>query len=201
MRAAVFVRYNGANGLGHLAWAFDSDTDLADCGSVENPEGKLILQPVDIGFWTDSTKSPIPDMTQRAYNDAKYIDLLSANPAEAYSTVLWIAAEAYKVVGRNCLDDVYDVLSAYGVSQLPPPAHVWEPNEWFDKFTNGTKIPVSTFDWSSSRQPAHLNAMFALPSRVQTLQGVAPKPPSWRIQGTPAFNQLQQWISIVTPRR
>jgi hypothetical protein len=38
-RAAAFIRFNAADGAGHVGWAFDfSDSDV-NAGAVENPNG------------------------------------------------------------------------------------------------------------------------------------------------------------------
>src|SRR5438552_133267 len=58
--AAIFVRWNGADGLGHIGWAFQTDYDLQTqrnsywYGSVENPSGKVSVpagDPLAVGFW------------------------------------------------------------------------------------------------------------------------------------------------------
>jgi len=196
VRAAVFVRYAGAFGLGHVGWAFDCDAQLADCGAIEDPGSDPIVQPVDMGFWTDTSIDPVPFAIDRKYDEVKYVDLETAAPAAAYGTVLWVAAQRYIVVTRDCLDDVYDVLTSYGVPNLPPPAHTWAPNQWFAQF-DGTQLPITQFHWRSTRPPGQVDSMSRLPSRAQALRNLSSGAPPWRIEGTPESATLQQRISDV----
>jgi hypothetical protein len=194
VRAAVFVRRSGANGVGHVGWAFDCDAILADCGAVENPSGDpLNVQPIDMGFWTDTSIDPVQFAKLRQYDEVKYFDLSGAQPAMAYGKMLWVAAQPYEVVGRNCLNDVYDVLTTYGVANLPPPVDHWFPNDWFDR-VNAPSMPVASFDWRLGRTAAHIAEMEALPTWSEALRDVHIGPPRWVIKGTPEYLDLQQRI-------
>lgn len=118
MRAAAVCRYEGASGLGHVGWAFDSDANLVNCGSVENPLGRPSCSVPDMGYWDVDISDPMPLFVQRNYVDIKYIDLANVDLNSAISTVQWVAQQPYSVFGRNCLDDVYDILRAYGIQDL-----------------------------------------------------------------------------------
>jgi hypothetical protein len=181
-RAAAFVRYAGADGAGHLGWAFDAGTAV-DAGSVENPSGLPTAPPPDMGFWSDAAPSPIADMVERAYNALKYVDLTTADSASAEQTVAWVAQQWYCVFGRNCMDDVYDVLRAYGVPNLPPPVDHWLPNDWFTAFA-ATDAPLAGFVWPAPA-PAIAAPAIAKPAPV------AVQPP-WRHEGTPEWRDLQR---------
>jgi hypothetical protein len=184
LRSAVFARYSGAFGLGHVGWALDCDAQLADCGAIENPCGGPIVQPVDMVIWTDTSIDPVPFVISGRYDVVKYFDLLNANPANAYSQVLTVAAESYTVAERNCLDDVYDVLTAYGVSGLPAPTHVLIPNVWFDRL-EPIAIPIDSFHWRADRSRQEAEALTRLPPREISLRNIKVGPPPWRIEGTP----------------
>src|SRR5579884_3841238 len=122
MRAAVFIRYHSGDGFGHVAWAFDVGDGLVSAGSVENHSGHLFTPATKMGFWNDCVADPVAAMRRCGYNDLKWLDVPNANPELAYRTVLWIEQEAYKALHRNCEDDVYDVLRAYGVEGLALPS-------------------------------------------------------------------------------
>ena len=66
MRGAAFVRYAGADGLGHVGWAFDYDAADVNAGSVENPSGAPSSDPADMGYWDVFVPSPIPAMAEKA---------------------------------------------------------------------------------------------------------------------------------------
>jgi hypothetical protein len=135
-RAAAFVRCEGADGSGHLGWAFDLDSGETYCGSVENPQGLPSCDPADMVFWNQESPAPVALMAARrpAYESLKYVDLAAGNSLDAQSTIAWIATQPYCLFGRNCMDDVYDVLRSYGVPNLPPPVLHWFPNNWFAGF-------------------------------------------------------------------
>lgn len=131
MKAAIFIRRNGAGGLGHVGWAFEYTDGLHNAGAVENPPGTPVASPTDMGFWTVKTNNPVQPMQQRDYDGYKIIDLERGNAPKAWSTVLWVKKQWYTLLFGNCMDDVYNVLTAYGV-QLPLPAQYVTPNAWFD---------------------------------------------------------------------
>jgi len=45
MRVAAFVRYAGADGLGHAGWAFDLGGGLTDCGRVLKSAARSARKP------------------------------------------------------------------------------------------------------------------------------------------------------------
>jgi hypothetical protein len=146
MRAAAFVRYHSGDGFGHVGWAFDVGGELADAGSVENHSGHIFTPATRMGFWNERSTDPVARMREHRYDDLKWIDVAAPNPILAYRTVLWIRREAYKVLHRNCEDDVYDVLRAYGAQNLAPPSLFWFPKTWFGRF-DGTLEHVASYAW------------------------------------------------------
>lgn len=194
MRAAAFVRYSGAMGAGHVGWSFDFDADNINGGSVENPGGSPSCDPSDMGYWDVFCYDPIPEMAERHYDALKYIDITGGDPAAAYQTALWIAQQPYSVVGRNCLDDVYDVLRAYGVKDMPPPSHDWLPNEWFSLWTQATFSVLSAFEW----RPVGAASLAFLPKKDEVVPQLLASVPAWRQPGTIEWHGLQSELAAVS---
>jgi hypothetical protein len=176
-----------------VGWGFDCDAQLADCGAVENPIGDPFVQPIDMGFWTDTSFDPMPFVISRRYEYVKYFDLLAANPVDAYGKMLWIAAETYKVITRNCLDDVFDVLSAYGVKGLPTPTDTIAPDVWFDRVA-APKMSVTAFHWRSDRPEGDAAAMARLTPWQAALRNLCVGPPPWRVEGRPEHAEFQRRV-------
>ena len=184
MRAAVFVRYHSGDELGHVAWAFDAVPEKqVNSGSVENHSGHLFSASRADGFWSQFTSDPMPILRSRRYDDVKYVEVENPDPVAAYRVVLWIREQAYRAAFRNCEDDAYDVLRAYGVQDLPPPSLHWLPKRWFRLF-RGTKVPVATFHWSG----AGARARDAQPIDFDLLE---PLRPTWRYPLHADFHRLR----------
>lgn len=200
MRAAAVVRYEGANGAGHVGWGFDSDLGQVNCGSVENPSGKPSCSVDRMGYWDAVVANPIPEFTQRNYVDIKFVDLSTVDVNRAIETAKWVAEQPYSVIGRNCLDDVYDVLRAYGVLDLPPPSHDWLPNEWFGMWPgNGASARLASFAWPPQHPDYTEETATFFKSIVRPLTTRA-KEPAWRTPGTPEWHDLQEKLAAVSSR-
>jgi hypothetical protein len=185
MRAAVVVRYGGADDLGHVGWAFDLSSDEVNAGAVENPSGAPRSSAPTTGFWQESLADPMPCIRQHNYNDVKVIDLPKGDPVAAYGVVKWVGTQAYDVVGRNCLDDVYDVMRAYRVADLPLPSHDLLPNEWFVQF-RGRVAAVATYAWPKSQPSAFTRALRRIAKRTTPRLR-----PTWRTPGHADARDLQ----------
>jgi hypothetical protein len=174
-RAAVFVRYRSGDGAGHVGWAFEYDAPKRiDAGSVENHSGGIHADASHMDFWSELSSDPVACMRKNQYDDVKFVDVDDPDPVSAYETVLWIEKHAYTAILRNCLDDAYDVLRAYGVAGLEPPSHDWFPKNWFAHF-NGTQRPVAEFDWHEGRtEQAGGNQTLPDPDSLE------PQAPDWR---------------------
>ena len=128
-------------------------------------------------------------MQRRNYDDLKYTELDSGDAVAAYRTVKWLATKPYQLIQRNCMDDAYDVLRAYGVPNLPVPSHEILPNEWFLQFQAACNS-VASFVWTKEKklapvQRAVVNVVLkALPAKV----------PTWRQAGHPDWHMLQAQI-------
>jgi hypothetical protein len=180
MRAGVFIRYHSGDGFGHVGWAFDAGGGLVDAGSVENHSGHIFTPATEMGFWNDCFTDPVEQMRKHGYDDLKWIDVPDANPALAHRTVLWIKHEAYKALHRNCEDDVYDVLRAYGAQHIPWPTLLWFPNSWFKHF-RATLEHVAEFEWHADE--AGTDASIARGDAT-------PWRPPWRRPWHPHFHLL-----------
>jgi hypothetical protein len=175
MRAAVFIRYHGADELGHVGWAFDFDPVGVNSGSVENHRGSFFAPNAADDFWTEFSGDPVAIMRARGYDDAKYVDLEAADPLCAYRVVLWVQTQAYKAAHRNCEDDAYDVLRAFGVKNLPAPVFHWFPKRFFALF-NGTLAHLPTFAWPKAATVQTGGSSIETPD----LQALTPLRPQWR---------------------
>lgn len=165
------MRYHSGDGFGHVGWAFDMG-DGVDAGSVENHSGHLFTPAGDMGFWNGRFSDPVAEMRKRGYNDLKWVEVENADPVLAYRTVLWIEREAYKVLHRNCEDDVYDVLRAFGLENLPAPTLIWFPKSWFKRF-RGALEHLPEFAWP---RPRYLGRV-SIPAHDTS---VRPWRPTWR---------------------
>jgi hypothetical protein len=182
MRAAVFVRYRSGDGAGHVGWAFEYDPPTCiEAGSVENHGGGIHTDAKDMGFWNELSDDPVACMRKLQYDDVKFVDVVDADPVAAYQTVLWIEKHAYNAILRNCLDDAYDVLRAYGMEDIEWPSHDWFPKNWFAHF-NGTQRKVSEFEWNEGQSNTAKGANVPDPASLE------PKAPEWRNPFRSAFS-------------
>jgi hypothetical protein len=203
LQAAVFVRASGAFGLGHVGWCFGLDPTLFDDGSVENPPGTPFTPPNADGFWNIATTLPIGPFRYKAYDHFKVFSVAAAYPDRALEVVSWISQQPYFVLGRNCMDDVYDVLRAFGMQNLVPPYVAWIPNVWFQELPGQAQpIPDPPLEWTFGKRPTEATWR-QLPPVVQEqrLDIVEAKCPPWRTPGTKEFAGLQAEISKIPKRK
>lgn len=145
-RAVVFVRRTAANGLGHIAWAFEWTNGWFNVGSVENLASKLFVSPAEMGFWSTHTLDPVATMQKREYpyDEYKLFFVSQPRPKAAWKTVIWESQEPYSFVHHNCSDVAYEILRAYGCEELFDPAKEYVPNDWFDAIP-GASYSIETF--------------------------------------------------------
>src|SRR5690349_1767561 len=67
-KAVVFLRRSGADGIGHVGWAFDNADGTFTTGSIENPRHTFYTNPHDMGFWVVRVRDPISPMRARRYH-------------------------------------------------------------------------------------------------------------------------------------
>jgi hypothetical protein len=202
--AAVFVRESGASGLGHVGWAFAIDANTFDDGSVENPPGTPFTPPSEDGFGDCevSASAFVHPFALLGYDHYKTLTAPNPDPEAALQTVNWISTQPYSLFGQNCEDDVYDVLRAFGVPDLPAPVW-WDaiPNEWFAALPEPA-LPVT------SKAKARRYGL-AVPAGERVIPQIKPWPsirypafpPPWRIPGTKEFDEFQSEISKPHPQK
>ena len=191
-RAIVFVRHQGANGLGHISWAFEWNNGWFNAGSVENLEGKPFAKPEEMGFWSAHTLDPIGAMQKQQipYDEYKIFYVKEPHPKDAWKTVIWESREPYYVLRHNCNDVAYDILRAFGATDLLDPVEGLVPNDWYDAqpgrsyvIEENPTIPVHLHKMSK-RELAIKEIMLTIPPRVQGT------PPPWRVNGWRAWYEL-----------
>ena len=80
----------------------------------------------------------------------KIIEVNSPNPNAAIQMVQQIAQEPYQVIGNNCMDAVYRILKAYGVSLSKPSDDIY-PMNWLTNMNSNAYVlqdSVAKIDFS-----------------------------------------------------
>jgi len=191
-RAIVFVRHPGANGLGHIGWAFEWNNGWFNAGSVENQAGKPFVKPEDMGFWSVHTLDPIGAMQKQVitYDEYKVFYVTEPRPKDAWKTVIWESRHPYSVLRHNCNDVAYDILRAYGVTELLDPVEGLVPNDWYDAQPGPSYIILETpaipihLHLMSKRELIRREILLTIPPNVQGT------PPPWRVNGWRAWYEL-----------
>ncbi len=191
-RAIVFVRHIGANGLGHIGWAFEWNNGWFNTGSVENSAGKAFARPEDMGFWSAHTLDPIGAMQKQVltYDEYKVYFVTEPRPKDAWKTVVWESRQPYSVLRHNCNDVAYDILRAYGVTELLDPVEGLVPNDWYDAQPGPSYIIEETpvipihLHLMSKRELIRREIILSIPSHIQGT------PPPWRVNGWRAWYEL-----------
>ncbi len=136
------MKWRGGDGAGHVAWGFDLPDGRVCIGSVENHSGHVFTPAKDMGFWLQFAQDVVPPLQERSYDDAAIFEVPQSDYVSAYRVTQWIKHSAYRAFSRNCEDDAYDVLRAYGVEHLEAPFFNWFPRWWFSKL-RATKTPIA----------------------------------------------------------
>jgi uncharacterized membrane protein HdeD (DUF308 family) len=195
-RAIVFVRHPGANGLGHIGWAFEWNNGWFNAGSVENEKGKPFVKPQEMGFWSVHTLDPIGAMQKQilTYDEYKVYYVTYPHPKDAWKAVIWESRQPYSVLRHNCNDVAYDVLRAYGATELLDPVEGLVPNDWYDALPGPSyvieerpTIPLHLHKMSK-RELATTEIMLTIPPRIQGT------PPPWRVNGWRAWQELNRTL-------
>jgi uncharacterized membrane protein HdeD (DUF308 family) len=191
-RAIVFVRHPGANGLGHIGWAFEWNNGWFNAGSVENQVGKPFVKPQDMGFWSVHTLDPIGAMQKQevTYDEYKVYYVTQPRPKDAWKVVIWESRQPYSVFRHNCNDVAYDILRAYGATELLDPVEGLVPNDWYDAQPGPSYIIQETpaipihLHLMSKRELLRKEILLTIPPHVQGT------PPPWRVNGWRAWYEL-----------
>jgi uncharacterized membrane protein HdeD (DUF308 family) len=191
-RAVVFVRRLGANGLGHIGWAFEWNNGWFNTGSVENRTNKPYAKPEEKGFWTAHTLDPTATMHSQnsTYDEYKTFYIAQPHPKEAWKTAIWESRQPYYALRYNCNDAAYNILRAFGANELIDPAEQHVPNDWFDalpgpsyKIAEHPIIPLRLHKMSQ-RELATSEILLTIPARIN---GTAPP---WQQKGWRAIHEL-----------
>lgn len=130
-RARVYNRRVGAHGAGHVGWAFLAEDDLWEAGAVER--GGTITPPGKAGYWSQVMVDPNPRMISLSYDSYKEFEVEVPSIALARAHEFKVMSRFFNLVLHNCMQDTYDVLTAYG-ALLPPINKRWDfkPNTWYN---------------------------------------------------------------------
>jgi hypothetical protein len=186
----VIRRSQSAFGMGHVGWAYQQSNGTWMCGATENPKSCIGCSGEDKGFWSlpyaaadvpsiFGTARKLPAGMCPPYTDYKIVKAARPNTAEAWSRVCWCRKRPFEVPYRDCLDDTYDILTAFGVKSLPPPI-VAAPNLWFD-LIRSTSRPVPRGG--------------PVPPARREKKLVKGAPSIWRVHGTPEFEELNELLA------
>jgi uncharacterized membrane protein HdeD (DUF308 family) len=174
-RAVVFVRRRAAYGLGHIAWGFEWMNGWFNVGSVENILRKPFTNPGQMDFWSVHTLNPSATIQNREfpYDEYKLFFVAQPHPKEAWKTVVWESQQPYAFVHHNCCDATYEILHAYGCTELLDPAKEYIPNDWYDALpgtsyliNEGAALPVYPH-LQSRREIVTREIALAIPARLR----------------------------------
>jgi len=149
-QAFVFIDMNGADGFGHVGFGFLVAPGVYAYGSLENPNGDAVIAKGQYnGYWfqTGSAIEMFCAFLAKPYNPVvkEYV----SGPAYACSAIFTAEqyyTTGYCLLGNNCLNVVYTVLTNYGVPDLPSPdSPTLVPNVWYGS--------LSTSEWQEYSFP------------------------------------------------
>jgi hypothetical protein len=138
--AVVFLRSGAAGGIGHAGWGYyDPSTQTWTYGAVEGGAssggvGDPFISPgQNNGAWNQSGSfsDMVTAMNGLGYTSAIELPTATANTAAAQAIVNAQAGQGYNMFNNNCATTTYNVLTAYGVTNMPYPS--WSdisPNAW-----------------------------------------------------------------------
>jgi RHS repeat-associated protein len=155
-QAIVFVDKEGARipligsmvePAGHVAWAYEHSPGCFVYGSTDNPNGGARSPSQQKGIWKKfscNLDEVWSEMKDKGYDDYKVVNVVNPQAGKANNAYQKTTTLDYNVFGRNCMDDTYDVLRAYGAN-LPDPSKNWRPNDFYDRTQSRNSIPYSRY--------------------------------------------------------
>ena len=148
--ASTFIRRNGANGAGHVGWAFEHSPGKSIIGAIENFSGGPFTDPNHKGMWhrMAPNNKVLNYFKAMNYDEYKMLELpMQAVRVEAALAGLrWWEKQSYNVLFANCLHATYDILTRYGCHL---PKADWErifPNNWFDQIPVPSHVVVPNLE-------------------------------------------------------
>jgi hypothetical protein len=147
--AIIAVRTTSVDNLGHVGVGFQNEDGTWTIGGIENTGGSPVVIPgadnrvgiasavgslYNNGGWTE-TKKTLTDVEvifhSLSYDGFKIIQVSDSKSNLADAEINKFPTRGYDVVTNNCLSATIDVLTAYGVKDLPYQiAHV-APNDYY----------------------------------------------------------------------
>ena len=128
---------------GHVGWGFQMGANKYWYGATEGPGvGKKWNRQGTRSQMMNDFKIGGPVVKQTGYYVTRRCGSVpNTNLTAAYKAVHWVQYKSeYAGIGNNCMDNVYRILQAYGVSNLPSttwPVSHWFPNNWYKAFPWG----------------------------------------------------------------
>ncbi|MEQ1933933.1 MAG: hypothetical protein ABL962_08655 [Fimbriimonadaceae bacterium] len=142
LQAFVFLRKDGAplpvGFMGHVGWAFQLEDGTYYGGATENSTGNLVVKPGDDNGWWGKAAGSLDVLVNLFrtldYDCYKAVTVRSPNPSAAKTVADSTEHRGYIGLTNNCLDHVFDVLTAYGEPGLPFRFQYPSPRSWFAMF-------------------------------------------------------------------
>ncbi|MDD4978054.1 MAG: hypothetical protein PHI29_05430 [Gallionella sp.] len=196
MKAIVVIRKDAAAGLGHVGWGFYWDQQTSIVGSTENPLGTAHTSAFEKGAWKKRIRHEAVLTEFRSgrvlvgvqvppYRSYKVIEVGNPDPQYAWKVVNACEQKDYWLSGfpegRNCMDDAYDILRAFGCANLPTPQQAVSPINWFNLIA---AIEHDLYAEKTLRNSMHAEESFSMPE----VKGF--DLPVWRQEGTAEFEAL-----------
>lgn len=158
-KAMVFLRPSGARHHGHVGWAFSLPGGGSLAGGVEMPNMSLRLwqAPSRMGFWSllvedaEGAMTAPPNWRQwnSRYDLYKEIPVEAPDIRKALREVKKVSNTTWRLIGQNCMNATFQILSAYGAPDLPTPSFVWGPIRFFNDIDVPVKVikePIAVVD-------------------------------------------------------
>lgn len=170
--ACVFSAPSGVTGVvpgdewaGHVGWGFlwTSVGGLPggnwEFGANEGPSGDLTSNTWFAGGWGAVEGTSRNDMLAEFKNGGPYegagfyesykcVTVPNPNPSAADTEAGNEYGQLYAIPGQDCESQVYNVLKAYGVSDLPNDLLTPDPNSWYNDLTTqagfGSPTPLNS---------------------------------------------------------
>jgi hypothetical protein len=128
--------------IGHVGWGFRLPSGNWEFGANEGPGNLLLIS--NTWYATGTRQQMLMAFRDKGHHhNAKYytqykctsVNTTNADIEAAGTTVGQEYNELYAVPGRDCESQVYNVLAAYGVNNLPSdtsPFYALSPDNWFN---------------------------------------------------------------------
>lgn len=152
MKAFVFARPSSPRVLGqefgHVGWGIQVDKENYYIGAVENLRGLPISDPDKMNYWAETTKDPFTKFSIGPFDLNTRYDLYKEFTVEkpdlksALAAIEEVKEKYYNVASQNCMHSSYDILSAFGATNLPDPRlnENIAPIFWFNKIGVESKV-------------------------------------------------------------